>query len=146
MLGVILAVDVDADRAQTSNRKMLTVYRDWRCDTLERLQGSADSSVRNQITDLTWRTAVFRTLNEARRLEPTRSVNGALWELTTAGYANVMTLGIRRLVHKDPRVDSAWNVLDRISKRPELLTRELFVAHDGLPTTARRSTRLTSRR
>lgn len=124
---------VDQCSVLPAHRKQLGAYREFRRGTLEGLQGNADSSVRNQITDLTWHTAVFRTLNEARRLEPKRSVNGAMWELTTAGYANLMSLGIRRLVDKDPRVDSVWNVLDRISKRPELLTRELFVAHDGLP-------------
>jgi hypothetical protein len=114
-------------------RPQLKSYRDFRRECLERLQGDAETSVRNQILDLTWHTAVFRTLNEARRLEPRRSVNGAMWELTTAGYANLITLGIRRLVDTNPKADSAWNVLERIARRPELLTRELFVAHDGLP-------------
>ena len=56
-----------------------------------------------------------------------------MWELITAGYANLMTLGIRRLVDKDPRTDSVWNVIAQIDKRPELLRRENFVCYDGLP-------------
>lgn len=87
----------------------------------------------NQVHDLAWHTAVFRTLNEARRLEPERLVNGALWELTTAGYASLMSLGIRKLVDKDPRTDSLWNVVALVERRPELLTREKFVCYDGLP-------------
>jgi hypothetical protein len=87
----------------------------------------------NQVHDLAWHTAVFRTLNEARRLEPNRTVNGALWELTTAGYASLMTLGIRKLVDKDPRTNSVWNLIVQVEKRPELLTREKFVCYDGLP-------------
>ncbi len=87
----------------------------------------------NQVHDLAWHTAVFRTLNEARRLEPKRSVNGALWELTTAGYAALMALGIRKLVDGDRRTDSLWNVMALVERRPELLTREKFVCYDGLP-------------
>jgi len=55
----------------------------------------------NQVQELAWHTATFRTLNEARRIEPDRAVNGAMWELMIAGYANLMTLGIRGLVDKD---------------------------------------------
>jgi hypothetical protein len=60
-------------------------------------------------------------------------VNGALWELTTAGYASLMSLGIRKLVDKDPKTDSLWNVVALVERRPELLTREKFVCYDGLP-------------
>lgn len=111
----------------------LEAYRTFRRDCLERLQGEADTSVLNQVLNLTWHTAVFRTLNESRRLEPTRSVNGAMWELMTAGYSNIITLGIRRLVDTHPNADSVWNVIGRIERRPELLTREFYVCHDGLP-------------
>ncbi|MDT0359328.1 hypothetical protein RJO15_26325 [Herbaspirillum huttiense F1] len=87
----------------------------------------------NQVFDLTWYTAVFRTLNESRRLEPERYVNGAMWGLITAGYAQMMILGIRRLVDRDPQTDSLWSVIDRLERRPEFLTRELFICYDGLP-------------
>jgi len=87
----------------------------------------------NQVHDLSWHTAVFRTLNEARRLEPERVVNGAMWELIAAGYANLMTLGVRRLVDRDPRTDSVWNVVAHIEKHPGLLRRENIVCYDGLP-------------
>jgi hypothetical protein len=97
------------------------------------MRGVADTSVMNQVHDLAWHTAVFRTLNEARRLEPKRMINGALWELTTAGYASLMSLGIRKLVDKDRRTDSLRNVVALVERRPELLTREKFVCYDGLP-------------
>ena len=114
-------------------RAALGEYRTFRRKCLEYMRGAADTSVMNQVHDLAWHTAVFRTLNEARRLEPERLVNGALWELTTAGYASLMTLGIRKLVDKDPRTDSLWNVVAMVERRPELLTREKFVCYDGLP-------------
>lgn len=114
-------------------RAALGEYRTFRQKCLEYVHGSADTSVTNQVYDLTWHTAVFRTLNEARRIEPRRSVNGALWELTTAGYASLMSLGIRKLVDCDRRTDSVWNVIAQVERRPELLTRENFLCYDGLP-------------
>jgi hypothetical protein len=114
-------------------RGALKQYRDFRLKCLEYLRGEADSSVMNQVHGLAWYTAVFRTLNEARRIESDRPVNGATWELITAGYANLMALGIRRLVDRDPRTDSVWNVVMEVAKRPELLCRENFICYDGLP-------------
>lgn len=97
------------------------------------MRGAADTSVTNQVHDLAWHTAVFRTLNEARRFEPERLVNGALWELIIAGYVSLMSLGIRKLVDKDRRTDSLWNVVALVERHPELLTREKFICYDGLP-------------
>lgn len=114
-------------------RPVLAEYRLFRRKCLEYLRGDAPTSVMNQVHGLAWHTAVFRTLNEARRLEPERAVNGAMWELIGDGYASLMTLGIRKLVDRDPRADSVWNVIAQIEKRPELLRRENFVCYDGLP-------------
>ena len=114
-------------------RASLAEYRLFRRKCLEYMRGESNTSVSNQLHSLTWHTAVFRTLNEARRLEPDRPVNGAMWDLITDGYANLMTLGIRRLVDKDPRTDSLWNVIAQVERRPELLTREKFICYDGLP-------------
>jgi hypothetical protein len=124
---------VDACDVPAVRRKSLTEYRLFRGKCLDYLRGDSPTSVMNQVRELAWHTAVFRTLNEARRLDADRPVNGALWELTTAGFVNLMTLGIRRLVDADPRTDSLWNVVAQVEKRPELLTREKFVCYDGLP-------------
>lgn len=114
-------------------RKSLGEYREYRRKCLEYLRSDSNTSVVSQIHNLAWHTAVFRTLNEARRIEPDRSVSGALWELTAVGYAHLMTLGIRKLVDKDSRADSVWNVINQAKRRPELLTREMFICYDGLP-------------
>lgn len=116
-----------------ARRGALAEYRVFRRKCLECLRGDSETSVMNQVHELTWHTAVFRTLNEARRLEPHRTVNGVMWELITAGYANLMTLGIRRLVDKDDKTDSVPNIIARIERRPELLTREQYICYDGLP-------------
>ena len=56
-----------------------------------------------------------------------------MWHLIVAGYANIMTLGVRKLVDLDLKAGSVWNLVDRIEKRPDLLTRDLYVCHDGVP-------------
>lgn len=116
-----------------SRRAVLKEYRKYRRHCLGYLRGSSPTSVMNQVYDLAWKTAVFRTLNEARRLEPRRTVSGVLWELTTDGYVGLMSVGIRKLVDRDRRTDSIWTLLTAAEKRPELLSREMFVCYDGLP-------------
>lgn len=111
----------------------LREYRAFRRKCLEYLRGPSDTSVARQVHDLAWHTAVFRTLNEARRIESDRAVNAALWDLTTAGYTSLMTLGIRKLVDRNPKTDSVWNVIATVERRPEMLTREKFICYDGLP-------------
>lgn len=114
-------------------RKQLEQYRVFRRKCLEHLRGNAETSIFNQVHTLAWYTTVFRTLNEARRLEPKRAVNGAMWELMTAGYANLIALGVRKLVDKDPKANSVWSLITHVQKRPELMSRENFICYDGLP-------------
>ena len=44
-------------------------YRTFRSKCLEYINGDALTSVMNQVHDLAWHTAVFRTLNEGHRHE-----------------------------------------------------------------------------
>ncbi|MGV5527670.1 hypothetical protein [Pseudomonas sp. XP1] len=48
-------------------------------------------------------------------------------------YANIVTLGIRKLVDHDAKTGSVWSLIQKIENRPDLLTRELYVCNDGLP-------------
>jgi len=82
---------------------------------------------------LTWKTAVFRTLNEARRIEASRPANGPLWELVVEGYVHQMTIGIRKLVDRHHNSNSITNVVSTLNENVELFTRENYVTHDGLP-------------
>lgn len=132
-MGFKYRYSVDECDVPEVRKKSLNEYRNFRQKCLDYLVGDSQTSVMNQVHNLAWYTVVFRTLNEARRIEHERKVNGALWELVTAGYGGLLTLGIRKLVDKDPRTDSLWNVIDLIKKRPELFTREKFICYDGLP-------------
>lgn len=120
--------DVAAER-----RAQLKEYRAFRAKCIEMLRGKGAASVTTQMHDLAWDTAVFQTLNEARRLEPGRQVNGPMWGLLTNGYVSRMVLGIRRLVDPDETTTGLGSILAKIRKKHVLLTRENYVCHDGLP-------------
>lgn len=128
---------VDQCSVPVVRRPALDAERTFRHDCQERLHREADTSVPNQVLYLTWNTLVFRTLNECRRLELTRSVNGAMWELMTAGYSNIITLGIRRLGYTHPNADSVCNAIGRIERRPELLHLSSTSATTTYPSTTK---------
>jgi len=120
--------DIDA-----SKRFALQKYRKLRQYCLEYLRGPSVCPVYGQLRKLAWHTAVFQTLNEARRLEPDAPASGPAWKLLSEGYASLMSLGIRKLLDKDKRrISLAW-IIDKLKKNSHLLTREFFVCHDGLP-------------
>ncbi|WP_434653382.1 hypothetical protein J3P96_21145 [Pseudomonas sp. R3-56] len=116
-----------------SQQKALVNYRQLRSKCLEAIRGSAENSITKQIHQLAWNSAVFHSLNEARRIESERKVNGAMWNLIVDGYAHIAALGIRRLVdhHKDS--NSIKRVLLDLEANTHLLSREMFVCYDGLP-------------
>ena len=115
-----------------SNLGALTEYRKVRQYCLEHLRGSSSHSIYRQLSKLAWHTAVFQTLNEARRLEPDAPVSGPAWKLLREGYSSLMVLGIRRLLDKDKRrISLAW-VVEKLEKNSHLMTREFYVCHDGL--------------
>ncbi|KAF0843433.1 hypothetical protein FNL37_0859 [Methylovorus glucosotrophus] len=116
-----------------SRRKALIVYRTFRSQCLEYLNGDSDISISRQIHNLGWYTAVFRTINEARRIEGHDRVNSAHWDLTSAGYASLITVGIRRLVDYHSGTSSLRWLIGKLQKNSHHLTREMFVCHDGLP-------------
>lgn len=116
-----------------SKQDALRAYRRVRQNCLEHIRGPSTYPIYRQLSKLAWHTAVFQTLNEARRLEPDAPVNGPAWELIREGYASLMALGIRRLLDKDKRrISLAWAV-DKLEKNSYLMTREFYICHDGLP-------------
>lgn len=116
-----------------SKRGALQEYRRIRQYCLEHVRGPSTYPVYRQLSKLAWHTAVFQTLNEARRLEPDAAVSGPAWKLLSEGYASLMALGIRRLLDKKKtRISLAW-VIDKLERNRHLLTREFYICHDGLP-------------
>ena len=114
-------------------RDALKEYRRIRQECLEHIRGPSVFPIFAQLQKLAYSTALYQTLNEARRLEPDAPANGPLWDLLTEGYVSVTSLGIRRLLDVDKRrISLAW-VISRIERNLHLFTREFYVCHDGLP-------------
>jgi hypothetical protein len=126
-----------ADRAQ------LAIYRDKRAEWLHLLNGDLDHAVWRQITAMLWNDAVFRMANEARRLSrqggyQSSARNWTLAQFMDQGFVATQTLSIRKLMEKasaNParQVVSLRRVLDDIKAHRHLISREHYVAHDGLP-------------
>lgn len=121
----------------------LVAYRNKRTEWLHLLNGKDDHAVWRQITSMLWNDAVFRLANESRRLSrsagyPSSSRNWSLAQFMDQGFVATQTLSIRKLMEKassNParQVVSLRRVLDDLKQHRTLLTRENYVAHDGLP-------------
>lgn len=108
-------------------------YDELRFACLEQLSGKRPSSVASQLRSLFISDAVFRMLNEARRIEEDRAVSGVAWRLMAAGHATLLAIGIRRLVDKDERAGSLAGIIARLLRARELLTRQHYVEAGGDP-------------
>ena len=123
------------------DREKLTRYRENAERWFEWIDGDPEHSISRQLSALMWNDAVFRTLNEARRVEGAdKSASRAplLASFLDAGYVNVQVLGISKLLEKNPPqankgVISLRRIVDELSANRDLFTREVFIAHDGLP-------------
>lgn len=100
-----------------------------------------EQSVWNQIYEMMWIDAVFRSANAARGLArkyDASSKNYDLSSLIDRGYVSVQALAIRKLLEKsakqpDKQVISLRRLLDDIKAKRASITREMYVANDGLP-------------
>ena len=112
-------------------------YLEKRKEWLGWLSGDPQHAIWNQINGLVWQDAVFRALNECRRLTskdaPTAANNGMLAGFVDHGYVATQVLGISRLI--DPRSDviSLSRLVKDLSRNRKLLTRENYLTIGDLP-------------
>ncbi len=126
-----------------SDKAKLVEYRRKRSEWLYLLNGDPDHAVWTQIAAMLWNHAVFRMVNEARRLSSqagyqSSARNGSLAEFIDQGFVATQTLSIRKLMERastqaSKQVVSLRRVLDDIKEYRNLITREHYVAYDGLP-------------
>lgn len=74
MIGTAYLYTVKQCDVVESARKKVAAYRVFRDSCLDMIRSDSDTSIANQVHDLAWHTAVFRTLNEARRIDEKRDV------------------------------------------------------------------------
>ncbi|MFH1777145.1 MAG: hypothetical protein ABH952_06290 [Candidatus Omnitrophota bacterium] len=107
--------------------------------------GKDANSIWNQISWNVWYFVLFRTIDDLRKLameQPIVNVafNSSVLRLFYIGFATTQSTAIRRLIEKPPSnpnpkraVISLQSITSDIEKHRHLLTRENYVAYDGLP-------------
>lgn len=130
------------DQCDVLDKPALELFRKKKVEWIEKLHGSDVHSVMNQIWSLTWNDTWFRLFNELVRwnLEnsPTHKMNQGMISLLQVGYVIFQSTRIRRLAepqNSNPsrEIVSLKALLDDIKTSGVFITREIYVAHDGLP-------------
>jgi len=128
------------EQCDVSNPDLLTEYRRMVGTWVEVLSGDPQNSVIAQIHDMMWHDAAWRALNEGRRLADKKNapVSPLIASLLDRGYVTGQVIAIGRLLEtgsKKPakQINSLRRIVDEIAANQHLFTRELFIAHDGLP-------------
>ena len=123
---------------RAGNRENLETFRGKRQEWLLWMDGSAPHSIWPQIRQMLWDDVLFRTINDLREeatARPTPSVgfNGPALRLFQAGFLATQVMAIRRLTDDRKDVLSLRRLIKEIEKRRKIMTREVYVSHDGLP-------------
>lgn len=133
----------DICTCDVTDKEALAAFRRCRSRWYQWLIGDDQHSISAQITAIVWDDAIFRTINEARRVaahdhDAERGVNADLTDLLDRGFVASQIMAIRRLTDPgfhDPRkgVISVARLLNDIEANHALLTREHYICFDGTP-------------
>lgn len=124
---LIQQCDVPVERHET-----LRKYRAFRARWLEQIL-DVELSFRAQLVSLAWYSTLFRVLNESRAHQRPEQWNNLVWRLAAGGYAQLIAAGVRRLIDNSNGVVSIRKFLKDLSNNMPLMTREMYVCHDGFP-------------
>lgn len=126
----------------TGKKAQCREYEAKRTEWTRWLDGDDRHSVMNQITRMIWDAAIFRVINEARRLAPKDleggvQLNGMIHDLINRGFFVGQANAIRRLTDKSLAagsrgVYSLHGLLEDMEKHAHLITREHIFAAEGL--------------
>ncbi|TAJ10618.1 MAG: hypothetical protein EPO61_02060 [Nitrospirae bacterium] len=131
----------DICSCDVEDKEQLALYRRCRERWLSWILGDDEHAIGKQITQIIWDDAIFRTLNEARRIaaeSPGRHFNSDLLSLLDRGFVTAQVMALRRLTDPgfhDPKkeVVSLVRLLKDIDSNRDLLTREHYICYDGTP-------------
>ena len=120
----------------------LETYRARRTEWVRLLDGDPVHSVSHQLSAMLWNDVAYRTFNEARRFaskdDPKSAIAPILAEFLDIGFIATQLLAIAKVTESSPTdpnksVISLRRVLDDVFASRRLITREYYVAYDGLP-------------
>lgn len=118
-------------------------YKEKRDFWIGCFSGKDRHCILTQIYRMVWNTAVFKVINEARRIAPSAKeggveLNGIIHRLIDDGYFESQLMAIRRLTDKSCGIDgkrgvfSLISVIDDMKSNAKLLTRENIFLGEGL--------------
>jgi hypothetical protein len=127
------------EQCDVVDRKALERYRKKRYEWLSwyELRKGEPNTIQQQLLSMMFLDFAYRTLASARQSTNQGSTfaarSGLLAHFLDQGYVATQVLAIRRLL--DPRKDvfSLQRLLNDMADHRELITRENYVCHDGLP-------------
>jgi hypothetical protein len=119
-------------------RAALTKYRAKRDEWLQWYELNKDepNSIQQQLFAMHFIDMTYRIISEAHQINNipnSVSQSALLFHLLDQGYVATQVLAIRKLLDKGDNVISVRRLLNDISKHEHLITREVYVCHDGLP-------------
>ena len=121
------------------NKEALALYRAKRYEWLSwyELRNDEPNTIQRQLFSMMFLDLAYRTLALAREQTDTdlavSAQSGLLAHFLDQGYVATQVLAIRRLLDGRKDVFSLRRLLDDITKHQHLITREIYVCHDGLP-------------
>ncbi len=119
------------------DKTRLAEYKAKRSAWIEWLAGKDRHSITNQIKQMVWDAAVFRAINEARRLAPADDeegvqLNGVMHELINRGFFVSQVAAIRRLMDRTKGTTSLYRLLGDMERKAGLFTRKHMLEAEGL--------------
>jgi hypothetical protein len=116
------------------DKALLVKYRAKRTDWINRLDDDEHHAIWQVIMQMVWREVAFNTIANIANADVNSALNNPLIiEAILYGHLAMQVLAIRRLTDKTKGVLSLVKLLHDIRKHRKLLTRENYVAFDGLP-------------
>lgn len=133
----------DICACDVEDKEALAAFRGCRKRWYEWLFGDDQHSISKRLTTIVWDDAIFRTLNEARRISAEHpstenGFNADLLDLLDRSFVVNQVMALRRLTDPgfhDPKkgVISLERLLADIEENSHLLTREHYICFDGTP-------------
>lgn len=130
----------DIEACDVIDKERLAVYRFFRRQWVEMLNGSDGHAISHQLRELLDWDLNFRMIIAARQICREASVlqNGTVHSFIDAGFVSHQVLAIRRLTEansgrREREVFSLRRIVDEIKEHRVLLTREVYVCGFGHP-------------
>ncbi len=135
-----MADNVPLDSCDVRDKETLAVYRYFRRQWIEIINGKNEHAIHHQITGLLSVDLEYRTIRRARELSSDAGLqqNGMVHALIDQGFIAHQVLAIRRITEpydgqKRMATYSLPRVISQIEEHRKLITRENYICVDGTP-------------